>query len=148
MSDYGRRIVVDQTFDAVLSEASRLIREEGLQPIARVDVRDHFWRDLRHDFRLYFIVQVWSPELALESLLRNLDIGTVLATTFAMYELADGETCVVVRDPFSSMAADPEWRRNNPELAAIADRESDKIGRVLSRLQERPANHGSVSPAA
>lgn len=148
MNDYGRRIVVDLGFDAVVGEASRAIREEGLQMIARIDVRDHFWRDLGHDFRHYFLIEAWSPELALEALRHNLDVGTILPTTFAIYELADGETAVVMSEPLSRMAAEPDWRRDTPALAAIADRESARAARVLVRLQDTSSSQAAVSPAA
>lgn len=88
MDDYGRRIVIDLGFEAVLGEASRAIREEGLQMIARIDVRDHLWRNLGHDFRRYFLLEAWSPELALEALRYNLEAGTILPMTLAIYELA------------------------------------------------------------
>lgn len=146
MNSYGRRIVVDSGFDAVVSELSRAIREEGLQMIARIDVRDHFWRDIGHDFRHYFLIEAWSPEVALEALRCNLDVGTVLPTAFAMYELADGETAVVAREPLPMLAADPEWRREAPVLASLADRESQRVARVLARVQH--ASRASVLPAA
>src|SRR5574342_1276655 len=44
MNDYGRRIVIDMDFEAAVGAVSRAIREEGLQTLARIDVRDHFWR--------------------------------------------------------------------------------------------------------
>jgi uncharacterized protein (DUF302 family) len=147
MNDYGRRIVVDLEYEAVVGEASRAVREEGLQVIARFDVRDHFWRDLRHDFPHYSLLEAWSPELALEALRHNLDVGTVLPTTFAIYELPDGETAVVAKEPLSPMAADPEWRRKVPALAKIAAHESERVARVLARLQFAASHRTSVVPA-
>jgi hypothetical protein len=46
MNAYGQYVVIDSGFETVLGDVSRAIREEGLQTIARIDVRDHFWRDL------------------------------------------------------------------------------------------------------
>lgn len=139
VNDYGRRIVVDLGFEAVVGEVSRVIREEGLHAIARIDVRDHFWRDLGHDFRRYFLIEAWSPELAQEALRQDLDVGPAFPTTFAVYELANGETAVVARQPLSPLIADPEWRREAPALATIADREAERVARVLARLQPTPA---------
>lgn len=145
MTDYGRRIVVDLAFETAVGDTSRAIREEGLQVIARVDVRDHFKRDLGHDFRQYVLLEAWSPELAAEALQRNLDAGTLLHTSFAIYELADGETAVVAAEPFSPLAAEPEWRREAPELATIADEEGQRVARVLDRLQRASsASHVNV----
>jgi uncharacterized protein (DUF302 family) len=132
--DYGRRIVVDLGFEAALGVVCRSIREEGLRVVARVDVRDHFWRDLGHDFRRYFLLDVWSPELAFEAIRHTLDVGGAFCTTFVVYELADGETAVVVTEHLSRLAADPDWRRRAPDLASIADRERERVSRVVARL--------------
>jgi uncharacterized protein (DUF302 family) len=129
MKDDKRRIVVDSGFETVLGDVSRAIREEGLQTIARIDVRDHFWRDIGHDFRRYFLIAAWSPDLALATLRTDLEIAASLPTTFAIYELADGETAVVAR---------------LPELETVAARERERVARVLDRLQQRAA----VSPVA
>ena len=146
--DYGRRIVLDLGFEAVVGEVSRAIRREGLCIIGRLDVRDHFWRDLGRDFRQYFLIEAWSPELALEALRHNLDVGTLLPTTFAIYELADGETAVVAKEPLSPIATEPDWRVDVPAIAAIADRESERVARVLARLQHASSRSASVLPAA
>ena len=146
MKNYGRRIIVDLGFEAVLGETNRAIREEGLQMIARIDVRDHFWRELGHDFRHYFLIEAWSPELALEALRHDLDVGSILPTTFAIYELADSETVVVAREPLSPLATDSEWRREAPALASIADRESERVARVLARLQHASSHQASALP--
>ena len=147
MNEYGRRIVIASGFEAVVGEVSRALREEGLQTIARIDVRDHFWRDPGHDFRRYFLIEAWSPALALEALQHDLDAGTVFPTTFAIYELADSRTVVVVRQPFSPLIADREWRQQAPAVAAVADRETERVARVLARLQATPSHHASDQPA-
>jgi uncharacterized protein (DUF302 family) len=144
----GRRIVIDAGFEEAICDVSRAIREEGLQMMARIDIRDHFWRDLGHDFRHYFLIEAWSPELALEALCHNLDVATLLPTTFAIYELADGETAVVARPPLSSKADQDACRRDAPELADIADRERERVARVLARLQVSSPRRGSIVPAA
>ena len=147
MTDYERRIVVDLGFEAALGETARAIQREGLQIIARIDVRDHFWRDLGHDFRQYFLIDAWSSELAVEALRRNLDIGAILPTTFGVYELADGETAIVAREPLLPLTATADWRRQEPALAALADLETDRVARVFAALQHRAVRRPSVAAA-
>jgi uncharacterized protein (DUF302 family) len=144
MDDYNRRIVVDLPFAAAVSEANRAIREEGLQPIARIDIRETFWRDLGRNFRQYVLIEAWSPELAFDALQSDLSVGTVLPTVFAVYELADGETVVAAKGPFA--AASPTWRSDAPGLAAIADRECARIGRVLGRVDRAAVESAAVAP--
>jgi len=142
MSDYGRRIVIDSSFETVLAEVSRAIRDEGLERLARIDLRDHFRRSLHRDCRRYVLIEAWSPALALEAFRRTLDIGTMVTTTFGVYELADGETIVVAQEPLAPLAAEESWRRDFPALAAIADQQSEKIARVLDHLQHRSPSPG------
>jgi uncharacterized protein (DUF302 family) len=148
MSDYGRRIVVDLGFEATVDELSRAIPATGLQTLMRIDVRDHFGRELGHDFRRYVLIEAWSPDLMLDALRHNLDIGTILPSTFATYELGDGETAVVAKGAMASVADDDQWRRDAPTLAGIADQETDRVARIFDRLQHASSHKSSASPAA
>ena len=148
MSDYGRRVVVDLEFETAVAETSRLIRQEGLKIIARVDVRDHFRRDRSHDFRRYLLIDAWSSALALDALRHDLDVGPILPVTFAIYELADGESVVVAKEPLAPNASDATWRRDFPELAAVADEEAERVARVLAGLTGCSRGAASISPAA
>lgn len=148
MDDYGRRIVLDLGFKATVDSLDQAMRAEGLRALARIDVRDHFGRELGHDFRHYVLIEAWSPDLALDALRGDLGAGTSLFTSFALYELADGETAVVVQRPLASVTDDSGWRRDAPALAAIADRESGRIARVLDRVQRASLRHGSAVSAA
>ncbi len=134
--DYGRRIVIDVAFEAALGRVNFALREEGLCALARVDVRDHFMREQRHLFRQYEIIEAWSPDLAVETLGQHLDAGVALPTRFVVYELPDGETAVLASEPLAPMAAHPQWRLDFPALAALADREAERVARVLARVQQ------------
>ncbi len=136
MSDYGRRIVVDAGFERVVNTLNRAMRAERLQPLAQLDVRDHFAREQSHDFRRYALVQGWSPEFAIEALRRNLDAGTTLAAVFAVYELGDGETVVVGNPPLAAFADDYEWQRLFPTLASLAQGETQRLARVMDRIEK------------
>jgi uncharacterized protein (DUF302 family) len=147
MSDYGRRIVVDLEFEAAVGETTRLIREEGLEIIARIDIQDHFRRDLSHDFRRYVLIEAWSSNLAVEALRHNLDVGPVLPITIAIYELADGESAVVAKEPLAPYASNAGWRQDFPELATMADEEAERMARVFADLKQRSGTAPSVAPA-
>jgi len=147
MSDYGRRIVIDSGFETAIGEANRAIRDEGMQTIARVDVRGSFQRDLGRDFRRYVLLEAWSPDLAFEGLRMDLDAGAIFPATFAIYELADGETAIMAKEPLAPVAVQPEWRRHSPGLAHIADRQSERVARVLERLQHASCRAHPVAAA-
>ena len=142
MSDYGRRIVVDAAFERVVNTLNVAMRAEGLRPLAQIDVRDHFAREQSHDFRRYMLVQGWSPELAIEALRYNLDAGTMLTAVFAVYELGDGETVVVGNPPLSAFADDYQWQRLFPTLASIAHHETQRLARVMDRIEKAAGVRG------
>ena len=148
MIDYGRRIVVNLDFETAAGETSRLIRQEGLKIIARVDVRDLFWGDGSHDLGRYLMIDAWSSALASDALQHNLDAGPILPVTFAIYELADGQSVVVAKEPLAPHASNAEWRRDFAELAAMADEEAERVARVFAGLNERSRRAPSIVPAA
>src|SRR5438046_2467265 len=53
MDDYGRRIIIDSSFERTVDEAIQAFSEEGLDVISSFDVRDYLRRRLLHDFRRY-----------------------------------------------------------------------------------------------
>jgi uncharacterized protein (DUF302 family) len=150
MSDYGWRLVIDADFESTVGAVCRAIRDEGLQVLARTDVREHFWRHLSRDFRRYALIEAWSPDSAFDALQRDLDVSTVFPTRFAVYELADGGTAVAATAPMAPLADEVGWRAQAPTLAAVADREREHIARVLERLTLRSheSSRISMTPAA
>ena len=135
MGDYGRRLVVDATFDRTLVETMRAMQLEGLDIITRFDLREHLQRHVHHECRRYVLLQVASPDLMLRALQADIETGPFLPVTIGVYELADGETAVEATEPFAPVVSDPAWRRAAPDLAALADRESAQLARALARIE-------------
>jgi uncharacterized protein (DUF302 family) len=98
MLDDGRRVVIDLPFEQAIAETTRALELEGLAVIGRLDVRDHFRVELLHEFRRYMLLEAWVPLAAFDALKSDLDAGATLPIRAAIYELADGETAVVVDD--------------------------------------------------
>jgi uncharacterized protein (DUF302 family) len=137
MSEFGRRIAIDADFDTAVAAIRRAIDDEGMHVITIFDVREHLARYAGHDFRRFVILDAWSTDLALQALQDTLEAATMLPTRMAIYELPDGETGVITKEPFAMVAENPGWRRSAPRLAEIADRESERIGHVLDRVRHR-----------
>ena len=148
MKRYGRRLVVDLPYELALAEAMWALHEEMIEVIGHCDVREFIDRRLHHPLRRYVLLEVASPELTLHALRRDLEVGPVLPTTIALFELADGETAVIAAEPFGGLAADPQWRETDPSLAAIADQAGGQLARALRRLQQAADNHAPHLPGA
>lgn len=140
MDDYGRRVILDVSFELAVAETSQVLREEGLDVVARFDVRDYLVRTLHHECRRYMLLEALAPELTLEALQHDPGIGPILPVTVGVYELADGETAVVASPPLAPVLSDFGWRAATPALATIGDRASEQLAQALDRLQ-RTAHH-------
>ena len=147
MRDYGRRLVIDLTFDRTVDQTIEALQHEGLHIIGCVDLQDYARRKLRHDLRQYVLLQALPARLTIDALQHDLDAGTILPVTVAIYELADGETAVIAGEPFAPLLADRAWQASAPDLATIAERESRQLARALTRLQ-RLASHPAAGPAS
>lgn len=151
MRDYGRRLVIDSTFDRAVDQTIEALQREGLHIIGCVDLQDYARRKLRHDLRQYVLLQALPARLTIDALQHDLDAGTILPVTIAIYELADGETAVIAGEPFAPLLADRAWQASAPDLATIAERASRQLARALTRLQRlasRPAGSASAAPRA
>lgn len=137
MESFGRRITLDLPFERALSETLSALAAAQVDVVGLLDVTKYLASRLHHDFRRYTLVQTMSAQATFEALHRNLGIGAILPTTVAVFELADGETAVVVAEPFGGLASHADWRRAFPSLAATADQTCDQLALALSHLPQR-----------
>lgn len=106
MADGTNRIVFNVDFETALGDVSRRIRDEGLETIARIDLRNCFWRHLGRNCRNYFLIETWPPESALQALEDDPAVGAGLPISIAVYEIAPLETGVAVHAPAFGDQAD------------------------------------------
>lgn len=135
MDDYGRRVVLDVPFQLAVAETSQVLREEGLDVVARFDVREYLVRTLHHDCRKYVLLEALAPDVTLEALQHDPGTGPILPITVAIFELADGETAVMASPPLAPVLSDFAWRETAPALATIGDRASEQLAQALDRLK-------------
>ena len=67
MRDYGRRLVIDSTFDRAVDLTLEAFQREGLHIIGYVDLQDYARRKLRHDLRQYVLLQVLPAHLTIDA---------------------------------------------------------------------------------
>ena len=137
MEDYGRRVSVDMPFDLTLQETVRALENEGLDVIGQFDVRQYLGQTLHHDCRRYVLLEAVSPRIVLGALQEDLGAGAMMPITIAVFELADGETGVVVGDPFVAAVSDQGWRRTtNAALTDLGEQECEALARALGHLHK------------
>jgi uncharacterized protein (DUF302 family) len=146
VQDYGRRVVVDLAFDRAVHETVEAFQAEGLDVTARVDVSDYAQSRLHHDLRRYVLLHALPASLTMEALQHDLDAGSMLTATVAIYELADGETAIVAAEPFAPLVGDLAWQTAAPELARVAEQEGEQVARALRRVQRAPSQAQCGTP--
>ena len=136
MDDYGRRVILDLPFERTVGATSKAFLAEGFDLVATLDIRDYLAHNAHHDCRRYLLLTALLPQLTLEALQHGPEIGAVLPTVIAIYELPDGETAVAVSPALAPVMSDLGWRAARPALAALADRAVERLARALDRLQQ------------
>jgi uncharacterized protein (DUF302 family) len=148
VENYGRRLVIDQPFLTALDAIKQALAAEGLDIVGRIDLRDLLARSTGRETRRYIVLHAAAPEALLEAIREDLGSPTTLPAAVAIFELADGETAVIVTEPFAAFLADPGWRAEAPHLAALADRECERLARALDRLRHAITTAGGRIQAA
>jgi hypothetical protein len=136
-------VVVDADFNRVLVDVLNAFQDEGLEIVSRLDVREHFKRTLGREFRRHVVFDVWAPDLALNALRQDLEVGTFIMTRFVIYELADGETAVAATEGLWGLVE--ACRLDHLGLTALADLERERAAAVLSRLVGRRSQFHSAA---
>jgi uncharacterized protein (DUF302 family) len=146
--DFGRRIVLDTSFEDGLVATTDALLHAGFQIAARVDVREELRRTLHHDCRRYTLLVVYAPETMLNVLRLDLAAGTALPVTVAVYELIDGEVAVIFPPPFEALSNDRNWRKAQPALAQCADDEASRLMEAVDHLTQTIRRQGSHEPTS
>ena len=116
-------------FDAALSRATAVLKEEGFGIITEIDVTDTLKRKIGVDFRRYRILGACNPALAYEALKLEDKVGTMLPCNVIVQEAGPGATEIAAIDPVASMLA-----IDNPALKRSAETVQGKLRRVIERL--------------
>lgn len=148
METYGRRLVVDRPFAAALDAVTQALEAEGLDVIGRMDLRDAISRSTGQEIRRYVVLHAAAPGVLLQVVREDLGSPATLPAAVAVFELADGETAVIVSEPFAPLLADEAWRAAVPHIAAIADQECERVARALDRLKHAVTAAGGRAAAA
>ena len=150
VDDYRRRIVLDMDFERAMSEMTQAFRAEGMEPIARTDVRELFRHAIghdMHDLKRFVLLEVWSTPEAIDTYQHDPDAEAVLPATFAIEELSDGRTAITASEPLSWLLWDRASQRNAPGLATFADEQDHRVAHVMDRLQHCPSPQSIVVAA-
>lgn len=117
-------------FDVAIADVTAALKSEGFGVLTDVDVQQTLKSKIDVDFRRFRILGACNPGLAHEALQIDLSAGLMMPCSVTVYEADDGDVVVTAVDPAQLVA-------DRPQLAGVATRVRDRLGRCLDRLAPR-----------
>ena len=131
MSYYIAR-TVRKPFDAVITEVTARLKEQGFGLLTDIDVQGTLKAKIGADVSPYRILGACNPQFAHEALKLENKLGVLLPCNVIVRQTADGQVEVASVDPVAAME-----RTGNPALAATAEEVRRRLTNALSGLQEQ-----------
>ncbi len=99
-SKYGLKRVVSLSYEEAVEKITATLKEQGFGVLTEIDVKATLKKKIDKDFTKYIILGACNPNLALQALTKEKDIGLLLPCNVVVYEDPEnGETVVAVIDP-------------------------------------------------
>ena len=127
---YAFSAVLDTPFEDAISRVKNALKEEGFGVLTEIDVKETLKKKLDKEFRNYVILGACNPPFAYRSLNADLDVGLLLPCNVIVYETDDGKAYIAAINPISALEV-----IQNQELRKIAEEVSEKLKRVIARLE-------------
>ena len=129
MKYYFEKTLTGITFDDAIEKVTEALKSEGFGVLTDIDIKATMKKKLDVDFRPYRILGACNPPFAHQALLAESKIGAMLPCNVIVQEKEKGKLEVSAVNPMASMMA-----INNPELIKVAEKVSNKLKRVVSKL--------------
>jgi uncharacterized protein (DUF302 family) len=130
LAEYAFTVHLDTPYEQALERIETALKEQGFGIITEIDIRQTFKVKLDRDFRKYAILGACNPNLAIQALGAEPQVGLLLPCNVIVYEDDDGAgSTVSVVDPLG-MLGDID----TPELRAVADDAHARLALVAEAL--------------
>jgi uncharacterized protein (DUF302 family) len=117
-------------FHETIDHITELLKEEGFGILTEIDVKKTLKKKLDVDYKNYVILGACNPHLALRAFQSEDKIGTLLPCNVSVIDQGQGHIEVAVMDAVNLMS-----HIGNPELEVLAIEVSERMERVLLKLQ-------------
>jgi uncharacterized protein (DUF302 family) len=130
LAEYAFTVNLDTPYEQARERIETALKEQGFGIITEIDIRQTFKVKLDRDFRKYAILGACNPNLAIQALGAEPQVGLLLPCNVIVYEDDDGAgSTVSVVDPLG-MLGDID----TPELRAVADDAHARLSLVAEAL--------------
>ncbi len=120
---------VSYSFDETINKVQEVLKEQGFGVLSDIDVQATLKKKIDVDFRKYRILGACNPPFAHQALTAEPNIGVMLPCNVVVQETEKGKIEVTMINPMDAMQS-----VNNPEMTAIAEKVTEKLGTALKNL--------------
>lgn len=128
-SEYTFVATLDGSFDDVIEQVTKALKEEGFGVLTEIDVKETLREKLDVDFPPYRILGACNPPLAHQALQTEPRIGAMLPCNVIVRQVGNQHIEVAAIDPVASMAA-----IDNDALEGIAQDVRGRLKRIVEGL--------------
>lgn len=121
--------IVDRPFDAVVTDLTARLKEQGFGLLTDIDVQATLKSKIGADIGKYRILGACNPRLAHEALKVEDRLGVLLPCNVIVRETADRRVEVASIDPVATME-----RTGNPALASTAEHVRQLLASAVSKV--------------
>ena len=121
--------IVDRPFDAVVTDITARLKEQGFGLLTDIDVQATLKSKVGADIGKYRILGACNPRFAQEALQREDKLGVLLPCNVIVRETADRRVEVAAIDPVAAME-----RTGNPALASTAEQVRQLLTSAVSQM--------------
>lgn len=121
--------IVDRPFDAVVTDITARLKEQGFGLLTDIDVQATLKSKIGADIGKYRILGACNPRFAHEALKLEEKLGVLLPCNVIVRETADRRVEVASVDPVAAME-----RTGNPALASTAEQVRQLLTSAVSQV--------------
>ncbi len=120
---------ISADFDKAIELVTEALKKEGFGVLSEIDIQEKLKEKLDVDFRKYKILGACNPPNALQALLLEDKIGTMLPCNVIVQETGVNQVEVAAVDPAASMMS-----VDNEKLIGIAEEIKAKLEKAIASL--------------
>src|SRR5579859_4385002 len=121
--------IVDRPFDAVVTDITARLKEQGFGLLTNIDVQDTLKSKIGADIGKYRILGACNPRFAHEALKIEDKLGVLLPCNVIVRETTDQQIEVASVDPVAAME-----RTGNPALTSTAEEVRRLLAQAVSQV--------------
>jgi len=130
IQNYALQTVTEMEFEETIEKVTELLQIEGFGILTEIDVKATLKKKLDIDYKPYKILGACNPHFAHKALNAEPYVGVLLPCNVIVWDDGDRRVVAALEPKIMADVID------NPDLKAISNEVSERLHRVLTRIEE------------